>query len=430
MHRRPFLALAAWASTAAVLGAVLAAAPAAAGESPPKPDGTLVVAHLGPETGEVAPIIESLRAPVRMAVDEINAAGGVNGKPVTLLTADEGDAATTAQQSVDTLLTNGADAIIGPASSNSTLEILDRTKGRALVCSGSNSSETLTTDGPKRSGGLYFRTSPSDVLQGPALAQQVLADGHRKVAVIARDDGYGDSFSRRLTKALRAGGAKVPVVAHYAIDDADAAKQAKKVAAGKPEAIVVIGVLDDAAPVVRALIDAGVNPKELPIYGTDGLYSSRFAELVNPQNPGVVEGIKGTAPASAPAGVTSPFQATFGLTGIDPVFSAHYYDCTILTALAAEKAKSDSPAKMAKAFAANLKGSNGCSTFAECRDLLAAGKTIHWRGASSSFDRFGKFEPDEGVYELWSYDADGTPQAGDPAAQLRVTRPRAREART
>ncbi len=216
----------------------------------------------------------------------------------------------------------------------------------------------------------------------------------------------------------------MPVVAHYALDDADAAKQAKKVVAGKPEAIVVIGVLDDAAPVVRALIDAGANPKELPIYGTDGLYSSRFAELVNPQNPGVVEGIKGTAPASAPAGVTSPFQATFGLTGIDPVFSAHYYDCTILTALAAEKAKSDSPAKMAKAFAANLKGSNGCNTFAECRDLLAAGKTIHWRGASSSFDRFGKFEPDEGVYELWSYDADGTPQAGDPAAQLRVTRPR------
>src|SRR4029453_11049976 len=120
MHRRPFLAPPAWASTAAVLGAVLAAAPAAAGGSPPKPDGTLVVAHPGPETGAVAPIIESLRGPVRSAVDEINAAGGGNGKPVTLLTADEGDAATTAQQSVDTLLTNGADATHGPAPPNST----------------------------------------------------------------------------------------------------------------------------------------------------------------------------------------------------------------------------------------------------------------------------------------------------------------------
>jgi branched-chain amino acid transport system substrate-binding protein len=430
MHRRPFLALTTWASTAAVLGAVLGAAPAGAGGSQPKPDGTLVLAHLGPETGEVAPIIESLRAPVRMAVDEINAAGGVDGKPVTLLTGDQGDTAATAQQSVDTLLTGGADALIGPASSNSTLEILDRTKDRALVCSGSNSSDALTTEGPKRSGGLYFRTSPSDVLQGPALAEHVLADGHRKVAVIARDDHYGDGFSRRLTRALRKGGANVPVVARYALDGADAGMQAEKVLASRPQAIVVIGVLDDAAPVVRALIDAGANPKELPIYGTDGLYSSRFAELVNPQDPGVVEGITGTAPASAPVGITSPFLAAFGLTGIDPVFSAHYYDCTILTALAAVKAKSDAPAKMAKAFTANLEGANDCDTFVACRDLLAAGETIHWRGASSSFDRFGEFEPEEGVYELWSYDADGTPQAGDPATQLRVSLPRAREART
>src|SRR5262245_8391875 len=429
MHRR-LLALAACASTAAALGGVAAAAPATAGGRQPESDGTLVLAHLGPETGEVAPIIESLRAPVRMAVDEINAAGGVNGKPVTLLTGDEGSTADAAQQSVDKLLTDGADAIIGPASSNSALEILDSTKARALVCSGSNSSETLTTEGPKRSGGLYFRTSPSDVLQGPALAELVLGDGHEKVAVIARDDRYGDDFSRRLTNALRKGGAKVPVVAHYATDDEDAAKQAKKVVASKPQAIVVVGVLDDAAPVVRALIDAGANPKELPIYGTDGLYSSRFAELVNPQDPGVVEGIKGTAPASAPAGVNSPFQAAFGMTGIDPVFSAHYYDCTILTALAAQKAKSDQPAKMAKVFASNLKGANGCNTFAECRDLLAAGKTIHWRGASSAFDHFGTFEPEEGVYEVWSYDADGTPRAGDPTTQIRVSLPRAREART
>ena len=86
MHRRPFLALAACASTAVVLAAVLAAAPAAAGERPPKPDGTLVLAHLGPETGEVAPIIESLRAPVRLAVDEINAAGGVLGRKFEVTT--------------------------------------------------------------------------------------------------------------------------------------------------------------------------------------------------------------------------------------------------------------------------------------------------------------------------------------------------------
>jgi hypothetical protein len=85
---------------------------------------------------------------------------------------------------------------------------------------------------------------------------------------------------------------------------------------------------------------------------------------------------------------------------------------------------------MAKAFTANLRGDNDCNTFAACRDLLASGKKIHWRGASSTFGDFGEFEPREGVYELWAYDADGTPQAGDPTTQLSVSLPREREART
>jgi len=402
------------------LSLTLGMLPAAAGSSA-NVDGALVLGHLGPETGELAPVLESLRTPVRLAVGEINAAGGIDGTPVTLLTGDEGADATTAGQALDTMLDAGADAIIGPASSSTALEILDAAKGRALVCSGSNSAAALTKEGPRRSGNLYFRTSPPDRFLGPALAEQILAAGHRGVALIARDDAFGDLVASTLAKALRDGGAKVPAVVRYDPDSDDVSPQVERALDATPQAVAVIGQLEDGAAVVRALVAAGAGPQQLPIYGTDTLYSSAFAELVDPVNPGVVAGLSGTAPASAPSGVTSPFHDAFAVTGIDPVFSAHSYDCTILTALAAVKARSDDPTKMAKVFVSNLKGANDCSTFAACRDLLVAGKTIHWRGASSSFEQFGKFEPTEGVYQPWAYDTDGTPRDGDPATQVTIS---------
>jgi branched-chain amino acid transport system substrate-binding protein len=417
MHRK-------WTTRLAAAGTVLgvcvtfAASPAGAGGG--NTDGTLVLGHLGPETGDLAPVIESIRTSVQLAVAEVNAAGGIDGNQVALLTGDEGSDPDAARATVGTMLDGGADAIIGPASSSTALEILESTKGSALICSGSTSSDALTKEGPRRSGGLFFRTAPPDRFQGPALAEEILADGHSKVAVIARDDSYGDPLADALATSLREGGAKVPVVARYDPDSDDVSSQVQEALDSKPQAIAVIGLLEDGAKVVRALIDADAGPATLPTYGTDGIYSSQLAALVDPLNPGIVAGLSGTAPASAPSGVSSPFHDAFAATGLDAVFSAHYYDCAILTALAAVKAKSDDPKRMAKVFASNLKGANDCNTFAACRDLLVAGKTIHWRGASSSFDRFGKFEPTEGVYQPWSYDAGGTPVDGDPSTQIKI----------
>jgi branched-chain amino acid transport system substrate-binding protein len=133
-----------------------------------------------------------------------------------------------------------------------------------------------------------------------------------------------------------------------------------------------------------------------------------------------VAGIRGTAPAAAPAGIDSPFQSAFAATNVEPLFSAHTYDCTILAALAAVKARSSEPAKLAKAFTANLRGKQDCDTFAACQALLASGTSIHWRGASSRFDRFGEFQPDEGVYDVWSYDGTGAVVTDPPSSQITI----------
>jgi branched-chain amino acid transport system substrate-binding protein len=71
-------------------------------------------------------------------------------------------------------------------------------------------------------------------------------------------------------------------------------------------------------------------------------------------------------------------------------------------------------------FTSNLSGKRDCDTFAACKKLLDDGKTIHWRGASSNFDKFGDFEPNEGVYDVWSYDATGRVQIEDASSQIAV----------
>jgi branched-chain amino acid transport system substrate-binding protein len=76
-------------------------------------------------------------------------------------------------------------------------------------------------------------------------------------------------------------------------------------------------------------------------------------------------------------------------------------------ALAAQKAGSDEGSAIAKNFSANLEGSNDCNTFATCKALLEADKTIHYRGASSAFEKWNKMEPGTGVYDVWAYGPDG-----------------------
>jgi branched-chain amino acid transport system substrate-binding protein len=376
----------------------------------------LVIASLAPETGEYATVIESLREPVKMAVDEINAAGG---RTVRLVTADEGIESRSAVDATRELIDDEhADAIMGPAASTSALAILDTVRDAALVCSGSNTAAQLTKEAPARSGGMYFRTSPPDRLQAPALAELVLSDGRSNIGVVHPSSTSATPFARSVARALEQGGADV-IRASFP-SNGDPADAVERVLRAKPDAVVVTATAADGAAAVRALVAQGSGPTVMPVYGNDGLYDPGFADDVDLDQPAVVAGLKGTVPAVDPAGTDTAFDEAFAATGIDPFFSSYYYDCTILTALAAVKARSDDPQRMAKAFATNLRGKHDCSTFTECKELLERGTSIHYRGASSTFDKWDAFEPGQGTYDVWSYSPSAVGVLEGPDSQITI----------
>lgn len=382
-------------------------------------DGELVLGTLVPQTGDLSAIVDSLQTPVDMAVQAINDAGGVNGKNVRVVPADDGTNPNVAQTSYSKLVTTDkVDAIIGPAPSGVASKLVSGIEtDKVPTCSGSTTAANLTGVG----GGFFFRTAPGDELQGPALANLITGDEHSRVAIIARNDDYGEGFAGSLGDALKEGGAEVTTTVLYNPEGSNFDADVQKVVDSEPDAVAVLGFVDDGAEVLNAMIGKGAGPSDIAIYTADGMQSSSLAEKVDPNDPSKIAGIKGTAPAASPEGIDSPFTAEFAATGVDTIFSSYYWDCTNLMALAAVAAGSDDGTDIAEAFAKNLEGENDCNDFRSCKTLLEEGKTIHYRGASSMFDVWDEMQPGTGVYDVWEYGADGTHSNVEGAEQISIS---------
>jgi ABC-type branched-subunit amino acid transport system substrate-binding protein len=241
-----------------------------------KGDGVFKIGTILPQTGNLAFLGPPEFAAVDLAVKDINAAGGVLGKPMTVSKGDSGDGTTDiVNQTTDRLLGEGVDAIVGAASSGVSLKVIDKITGAGIVqFSPANTSKKLSTYADK---GLYFRTAPSDVLQGAVIADIVLGDGAKNIAIINRNDAYGSGLLEDTQKALEAGGAKVVVVKTY---DEKAEKfnaEVNDIKAAKPDAVIIIG-FEESSKILSAMVEAGVGPTKVKVYGCDGNMGNALGE--------------------------------------------------------------------------------------------------------------------------------------------------------
>ncbi len=373
----------------------------------------LKVGVLFPESGSLSAIIGALRTPVDLAISEINAAGGVLGNQVTIDAADDGtDDSNLASASLESLVSSaGINVLLGPASSDLAEALMDEIRDAdVLACSGSNTAaslEDLDDDG------RYFGFAPNDNLQGPALAEVISGDGHQSVGILARNDTYGTGFAEALSGALEEAGLEVPFNEAYDPNSATGYQaDVQGLIDADVDAVAVLGFQDDGGKVIAQMIESGVGPGEFPIYTADGMQGSTFHQKVG-ATPDLVEGIKGTAPAAAPQGVEHPFAAAYAATGQDTIFSAYYYDCMNVIAIAAEAAGSLDPDDIAEAIPDVVSEGTTCQTFADCKALLDEGEDIDYSGASGDLDLNDAGHVTRGAYDVWQYDAAGAVQTLD-----------------
>lgn len=401
-----------WIRIAAVASAVTLVAAACGGDGGGGGGGggeeqaePLKLGYVLPETGDLAFLGPPQIDAAKLAVQDINAAGGVLGKEIPkLVGGDEANDQSVANQSADRVLAAGVDAIIGAAASGMSLAIIDKVTGAEVVqCSGSNTAPTFTD---YEDNGYYFRTAPSDALQGPVLADTVIADGHSKVAVVARADDYGRGLANATADALKNAGATVPVNTTYDPKTTNFDAVVQKVASSKPDAVVVIA-FEEGKQVLRGLIETGLTADKVGLYGADGLRSENLPKLVDPKDPGVLDGMKGTAPASAGnEEFTDRLKEEFpDLEELQ--FAPQVYDCVNIIALAAEAAQSSDPTKFKNEMNAITKDGEKCDSFESCQQLLADGTDIDYDGVSGPLDFTEPGEPGQAQIEVYGYDAKG-----------------------
>ncbi|MGC1210406.1 MAG: ABC transporter substrate-binding protein [Micromonospora sp.] len=233
------------------------------GKKPRKSATPLILGGLLPQTGDLAIANPPMAAGAALAVREVNAAGGVLGKPVVWIDGDDGTNPDVAKATVASHVAKGVQVFIGAGASGISRAVLpDVVAAGRVLFSPSNTDAGLTTVEDK---GLYFRTAPSDILQGRALADVILRDGPHKIAIVARKDSYGEGLQENVRADLERVGIaadKVKLLTYDPPADADAAPVdftagAKEIKDFGPDAVLIIG-FGESAHVITALADAGV----------------------------------------------------------------------------------------------------------------------------------------------------------------------------
>jgi branched-chain amino acid transport system substrate-binding protein len=248
--------------TARVWVATLAVASAVAGcTSGPRP---LVVGAVYPLTGPQGPGGVNEFRGVRLATDMINAAGGVDGRPIRLEAVDTPDS-DAARASVDTLAERGARFILGSYGSSISLPAADEAARKGILFWETGAVGDMTGAGL---GDLVFRVAPTGVSLGRSavqfIAQRLAPLLHRsphslRFAVANVGDVYGNAVARGAVNEIRARGLTLTGQFTYQTLHFRPGSVVKRIAASRPNVLFVSAYLDDGVSLRRATVRQGLH---------------------------------------------------------------------------------------------------------------------------------------------------------------------------
>ncbi len=372
-------------------------------------DGRLVVGTLFPITGDLASFGPTLTAAARLAVGDINAAGGVLGAEVALYEADSGDLSQdVANPEVDRLLALDVDVIVGAASSAVSKLVIDKiTGGGVIQFAPSNTSPDFTT---YPDNGLYFRTAPPDLLLSEMMAQLMASEGAETVGVIYRQESYGTGLAIAFRESFEEVGGIIDPFIAYAPGTDSFDPEIDLLVAADPDAIFIIG-FEEAASIVTTMHERGVGPtSDTTVYGTAGHISSIGGAVSDPSILTGMRGAENSVDLRTIRSFTDRLETAYE-GGVDGIYGygAETYDAVIITALAAEMARSTDPTSVAREINDITRTGIKCSSFVQCRDLIASGENPDYDGIGGQYEFVDVGEPSMANYRILTYSGDSRP---------------------
>lgn len=234
-------------------------------------------------TGNVANYGKSTLSGLKLAVDQVNKAGGVNGKQLVVVESDNKSEPAESGNSVTNLITQDkVVAVVGPATSGCVFAATPVvTSNKVPLIAPCATAPAITVDNGQVKE-FIFRACFIDPFQGRVMAE--FADktlGVKNVAILhdASSD-YSKGLAEVFEKTLNEKGGKVVAKEAFLSKDIDFKAALTKIKAANPEAIYIPGYYEEVAKIIKQTREIGLN---VPLIGCDGWDSPKLVEIAGPE---------------------------------------------------------------------------------------------------------------------------------------------------
>ncbi len=296
-------------------------------------------------TGPASFLGEPEKNTLEMVQKEINAAGGVLGRPVEVIIYDDESDVNKAVLATEKLLKRDrVCALIGATTSGSTLAIMGKAQAAKVPMVSMSAAEKIA----KPVKPFVFKVAPSDRHAAARILKDAKAKGYKNLAILTVSDGFGQAGREVLKELIPARGFTLVADEVYGPKDTDMTAQITKIAGLKPDAIICWGTNPGPAVVARNRTQLGI---AIPLYMSHGVASKKFIELAGPAAEGLILPaghliVAAQLPDDHPQkkllmAYTADYQGKYK----SPVstFGGHGWDALRLICKAIENGKSDKP---------------------------------------------------------------------------------------
>lgn len=186
-----------------------------------------------------------------LALEALNAAGGINGRPLELIVRDDQGDPEVARQVSSELIDQGVVAIIGHSTSTQTQAVFAQINQAGMVMI----SPTTSSDEFTGQDDYFFRITATTSLQGSALARYVYTQGFTRTAIVYDQTNlaFSGSFRDNFEAEFRKLGGEIQTVTSFTSRTDDLRNIAQNLADQEPSALLLIASAFDAALIVQAL---------------------------------------------------------------------------------------------------------------------------------------------------------------------------------
>lgn len=237
-------------------------------------ENTIVIGEVAAMTGTTATFGQSSHNGTLMAVEEMNAAGGLLGKQITLVTEDDqskqGEAGIVAKKLISR---SKIKALLGEVASGRSLEMAPIAQAAGVPMISPASTNPKVTE----AGDYVFRVCFIDPFQGTVMSKFALSKGWKKVAILTdTKQDYSVGLTEFFKKHFTANGGTITGEQSYASQDKDFKAQLTAIKAGNPDAIFASGYYNEVALVAVQARELGIT---VPLLGGDGWDSDSLIEV-------------------------------------------------------------------------------------------------------------------------------------------------------